>query len=318
MIERGSENMSRIGKFWTDSVAYVALVLGAGISIAGNVADTYRVRGAATDNLDLIMAALWPALVVLMVEIFVSARWVGLGRSMQVLRWAGCLSIGLMAMRVSWVHLNDLMLSRGQAEDVATLGPLAIDALAIMATALILAGRGQVDRPALTFDYPRPIGPMPAPFRVTVERTDVQPETIDLPQRQARPVATQADADETAAILADPVAYLGRTSVADEAQSYLDRLSTELDASTTPAHPIEVNPVSPAPRTSEVKPEAIPAEAKIMLAHWSLTGPDRRPTATDRNELLAAEFGVSTRTVRRWAKSIDATQAAVDAEAATA
>jgi hypothetical protein len=58
-----------------------------------------------------------------------------------LLRWLGTLSIGGMAMRVSWVHLNDLMASRGQKADVAILGPLAIDCLAIMATALILAGR---------------------------------------------------------------------------------------------------------------------------------------------------------------------------------
>jgi hypothetical protein len=133
--------VTRIGKFWTDAVAYVALVLGSGVSIAGNVADTYRTRGAATDGLDLFLAAFWPATVVLTVELFVNKRWVGLAWPMQVLRWAGCIAIGGMAMRVSWVHLNDLMASRGQKADVAILGPLAIDALAIMATALILAGR---------------------------------------------------------------------------------------------------------------------------------------------------------------------------------
>lgn len=133
--------MTRIGKFWTDAVAYIALTLGSGVSIAGNVADTYRTRGAATDGLDLFLAAFWPATVVLTVELFVNKRWVGLAWPMQILRWAGCIAIGGMAMRVSWVHLNDLMASRGQKADVAILGPLAIDALAIMATALILAGR---------------------------------------------------------------------------------------------------------------------------------------------------------------------------------
>jgi hypothetical protein len=276
MIERGSENMSKVGKFWTDSVAYVALVLGAGISIAGNVMDTYRIRGEAVDTLDLAMAALWPALVVLMVEIFVSARWIGLGRSMQTLRWVGCLAIGTMAMRVSWVHLNDLMLSRGQKTDVAILGPLAIDALAIMATALILAGRGQV----------APVAP-----RMTVERTDTQPEIVDPPEWQTRPAP----------------------SVADEASHYLERLSTELDATTTPAVPLDVRPVSPAPSRNEVKPESVPDRAKVYLAAWSLTEPGRRPTATDRNTLLATEFGVSTRTVRRWATALDETQSERDA-----
>lgn len=136
--------MTKLGKLWTDSTAYLALILGAGLSIAGNVADTYRTRGQAVDTLDIVMAVAWPALVVLMVEIFVSSRWAGLEWPMQVLRWAGTLAIGGMAMRVSWVHLNDLMASRGQKVDVAILGPMAIDLLAIMATALILAGRRTV------------------------------------------------------------------------------------------------------------------------------------------------------------------------------
>lgn len=140
--------MSKIGQLWTNSVAYVALMIGAGLSIAGNVADTFRTRGTATDSLDVILAIAWPALVVLMVELFVSTRWIGTGRSMQVIRWIGTIGIGLMAMRVSWVHLNDLLLSRGQAGDVAFIGPLAIDSLAIMATALILSGRVARDIPA--------------------------------------------------------------------------------------------------------------------------------------------------------------------------
>lgn len=136
--------MSKIGKLWTDSTAYLALIIGAGLSIAGNVADTYRTRGQSTDALDIVMAIAWPALVVLMVHMFVSSRWVGQGWPMQILRWAGTLAIGGMAMLVSWIHLNDLMSSRGQVEVVATCGPLAIDLLAIMATALILAGRRTV------------------------------------------------------------------------------------------------------------------------------------------------------------------------------
>ena len=145
--------MTRIGKFWTDAVAYIALTLGSGVSIAGNVADTYRTRGAATDGLDLFLAAFWPATVVLTVELFVNKRWLNLAWPMQVLRWTGCVAIGGMAMRVSWVHLNDLMASRGQKADVAILGPLAIDALAIMATALILAGRRGHGHVATTRDH---------------------------------------------------------------------------------------------------------------------------------------------------------------------
>src|SRR6188768_2603205 len=117
--------MTKLGKLWTDSIAYLALTIGAGLSIAGNVADTARTRGQDMDTLDIVMAVSWPVLVVLMVEIFVSTRWTGLSWPMQVLRWLGTVAIGGMAMRVSWVHLNDLMLSRDQKVDVAILGPLA-------------------------------------------------------------------------------------------------------------------------------------------------------------------------------------------------
>src|ERR1044072_8618122 len=48
---------------WTDSVAYIALLASAGLSLAGNVADTYRVRGQDTDVLDIWLAITWPMLV---------------------------------------------------------------------------------------------------------------------------------------------------------------------------------------------------------------------------------------------------------------
>lgn len=163
-----SSTSTRIGQLWTDSVAYVALFTGAGLSIAGNVANVVRTRGVQVDTLDVVLAVAFPALVVLMVEVFVSSRWRGLSWPMQVLRWLGTVSIGAVAMRVSWVHLNELMLSRGQAQDVATLGPLAIDFLAIMATALILAGRGR----AVVLDIPVDTAPVQA---------DVRPVQVDAP-----------------------------------------------------------------------------------------------------------------------------------------
>lgn len=262
--------MTKLGQIWTDSVAYVALILGAGLSIAGNVADTYRTRQGATDVLDIVMAVAWPALVILMVEIFVSARWTGLGWPMQVLRWLGTLSIGAMAMRVSWVHLNDLMSSRGQETDVAVLGPLAIDALAIMATALILAGRGQVN-PVVSVG--QRIGDTLDTFAARQDMTT-----------WTGPVASEADAKLSADIMANPMSYVsagqdtdtdvaltdtdtqdlsdvqaaadralsvsGR-EMADEAETWLSRLSVSgLDTTTTPAVPVVSGPVTPrTPRT---------------------------------------------------------------------
>lgn len=207
--------MSKLGKIWTDSVAYVALIIGAGLSVAGNIVDTFRVRGQATDVLDIVMAAAWPGLVVLMVELFVSSRWTGQRWPLQVVRWAGTVAIGAIAMRVSWVHLNDLMASRGQKADVAILGPLAIDLLAIMATAMILAGRTMPDRAG-----------------------------------QSRTVATEP-AVRTASTAGHPDAGQLDT-LADEASSYLERMAMAVSGPSVLPVPVSPAPARAprGPRTS--------------------------------------------------------------------
>jgi hypothetical protein len=258
--------MTRIGKFWTDSVAYVALALGAGLSIAGNVADTYRVREHLTDELDIVMAVAWPALVVLMVEIFVSTRWRGLGLAMQCLRWLGCVSIGAMAMTVSWVHLNDLMASRGQMAIVAILGPLAIDALAIMATALILAGRGhsgQVD---------------------TREDTTTPVQDIDVDRVVDKHLAGWDMALATE--MAEDMDALARERVRPVDQWTLEAVQ-------------DIRPVSPAP----VRPESVPAEARILFEAWATAGAGRPPVG-EADRAVAAAAGVTPRSARRWRTSL--------------
>jgi len=132
---------TRLGQLWTAGIAYVALAVGAGLSIMYNVVDTMAVRAEALDVYDVITAVAAPAIVILMVEMFVSKIWVGQTWQIQVIRWLATVAIGGVAMRTSWTHGHDFMARRGQASDVATLWPLAIDLLAIMATALILAGR---------------------------------------------------------------------------------------------------------------------------------------------------------------------------------
>lgn len=122
-------------------MAYLALAIGAGLSITFNVVDTLDTRGAAVDRWDIVTAVAFPSIVVLMVEMFVSQRWTGQGRPMQVIRWTGTLTIGGIAMLVSWTHGHDFLSTRGQSPAVSIAGPLSIDLLAIMATALILSGR---------------------------------------------------------------------------------------------------------------------------------------------------------------------------------
>lgn len=139
--------MRRLSTLWSNAIAYIALLTGSGLSVAGNVADTFRTRGPATDALDIILAGAWPILVILTIEIFVSSRWARTP-AFQALRWFGCLAVGNLAMLVSWLHLHDLMASRGQLPLVAMAGPLAIDSLAIMATGLIVSTRGRLAKVA--------------------------------------------------------------------------------------------------------------------------------------------------------------------------
>lgn len=292
---------TKAGQIWTDSVAYVALGLGAATSMAGNAANVLRVRGDATDGLDLFLAVFFPGLVVLMVEVFVSSRWRGLHWSMQVLRWLGCAAVTAVAMRVSWVHLHALMLSRGQEADVAILGPLAIDFLAIMATALILAGRGRSVPAASVSRTTAPAGRHNFLDTLAAADSGQEPtlpvQDMPAPVRVDMPVATQADADESADIMANPSAYLdvSRTTVADEARTWLDTLAAA-DGGQEPTLPV---PVSPAP-ASRAKLDTIPDTAKELYLAWTRADESERPRVGQADMLVAAEHGVSTRTARGW------------------
>jgi hypothetical protein len=262
--------IEKLSKFWSGAIAYVALLSGAGLSVAGNVADTFRVRGLSTDTLDIVLAAAWPLLVLLTIELFVSRRWSG-QIGFQVLRWVGCLAIGSMAMMSSWVHLHDLLSVRGQIGFVATGGPLAIDGMAIMATGLLLSTRGKL---------------------ATVTKLATAPAYNGAPY-----VATEADVAESEA------AFRGEYSPVDEATGYLDRLATELDSTTTPAAPMDVHPVSGPPalaRSNEVKPETVPDEIAFWIKAWEATDSPDRMKLKDLYEWLAGETGRSVRTIRRY------------------
>lgn len=145
--------MTTLGKLWTAGIAYVALAVGAGLSIMYNVLQTITIRGPELQVWDIVTAVAMPGLVVLMVELFVSTLWIGQPWYVQgAVRWLACVTIGGVAMRASWTHGHAWMLGHGHAPDVAVMWPLAIDLLAVLATALLLAGRrtGQVDTTADT------------------------------------------------------------------------------------------------------------------------------------------------------------------------
>lgn len=282
--------MNKITKAWTYGVAYLSLAVGSGVSISGNIADTYRVAGSVgrtPDGLDIAISAFWPAAVLLAIEMFVSRLWPRTA-PMQAVRWLGSLGIGFVAMYVSWHHLADLLTNRGQDGIVAGLGPLAIDGLAIMATGLILSSRGHkiVD----TVATPRPAGlanlftPPPVPYLAT---SDTAAATVHLDNS----TATYTPAD-------NPVATYA--TVADEAMSYLDSLATRIgDVDSTPAVPVSGPPALS--RSNEVKPDSVPTGAVMAFQAWLMLESDEsRLTPGARNEFIAEAYNVSVRTARRW------------------
>jgi hypothetical protein len=295
--------MTTLTKFWTASIAYVALAVGAGLSIMYNVVDTMQVRGAELDIFDVITAVAAPAIVVLMVEMFVSRIWVGQPWHIQVVRWLATLAIGGVAMRTSWTHGHDFMASRGQAEDVAMLWPLAIDLLAIMATALILAGRrGQLatgqsvgQRVAMAMDA-LATGEYQDGHVATDTDSDGQPgrgqmaTDLDVAMEQAYAVAMATDWDADLRQWQEGAARAIRESgqeLAEEAEQYVANVASQDLPKRRPAV---------VPGDSLAVYRSVPVEARELLVNWdgqSLTGPEV-------DELLAAHFNRSLRTVRRW------------------
>lgn len=291
----------KLGKIWTDSVAYVMLLVGAGLSILFNVVNTLAARGVLVDWVDWVVAIGAPSLVVGMVEMFVNDRWTGQPWYMQVLRWLGTLAIGGVAMRMSWTHGHALLLSRGQTSDVAVLFPLAIDFLAIMATALILSGRGH-----------RGVSSVQAEPMGTVQDTPV-----DSVQAEPMTYATEADVQESEAafrgdlsnrvdIPLDEVTWtapadvptFGVQNVPDTLPSWMDGLADRttgggyVQAAPLPQRP----PVVPGREGAGRLGDAERAEIRELTAVGREHG---MYLVGEIRELLAAWYGVSVKTIQR-------------------
>jgi hypothetical protein len=175
---------------------------------------------------------------------------------------------------VSWVHLHDLLDSRGQILPVATGGPLAIDGMAIMATGLLLSTRGL--------------------RRLATMATD----TPILTQANVPVAYFAGDVDE--AWMADVEAE-HRERASRPGDDLFARLEQELGGGSTPAVP--VIPVSGPPalaRSNEVKPESVPATAVELFRAWLEAPATDRPTAGTMHALVAGAHEVSPRTARRW------------------
>lgn len=127
------------GRAW----AYVGAGLGAGVSVAANVAHSYVPPPGAplgwephTGSVGL--SAFWPVAVLVAVEILARVPWPA-GARWVLVRWAGLVPVAVVAAVVSYRHLSALLAWYGDDPLTAALGPLAVDGLMVMATAALIA-----------------------------------------------------------------------------------------------------------------------------------------------------------------------------------
>jgi hypothetical protein len=131
------------------------------------------------------------------------------------------------------------------------------------------------------------------------------PLAVDLTMAMATLALNRVGQARTVDLEPVPAAVLPAGDI-EPTNSWLERmdiLASEMDTDTTPAYPLEINPVSGPPalaRSNEVKAESIPEDVALMIKTWGHADKDSRPAAGVMAELLAADSGRSPRTIRRW------------------
>ena len=127
------------GRGW----AYLGISLGGVVSIAANVAHSYVPPAGAPDGWTppagaVVSAFFWPIFLFVALEILARTRW---PHSIWwfLLRFAGLLPVALVAGVVSYRHLAGLLAFYGEDPLTATIGPLAVDGLMVVATGALIA-----------------------------------------------------------------------------------------------------------------------------------------------------------------------------------
>jgi hypothetical protein len=168
------------GRGW----AYVGAGLGAIVSVAANVAHSYVPPTGAPDGWSpqggaVVGAIFWPVALIVAVEILARVPW-PTGRKWWWLRFGGLLPVAAVAALVSYRHLSGLLRFYGEDGITATLGPLAVDGLMVVATgALLVTAR----RTAAVADTAPAVTGSPADVTVTA------PEPPPAPSVDAKPAA---------------------------------------------------------------------------------------------------------------------------------
>jgi hypothetical protein len=162
------------GRSW----AYLGALVGAGVSVAANVAHSYVPPADARPSWSphtgaVVGAVFWPLALLVAIEVLARVAWPAGGRWLLV-RFGGLGPVATVAAVVSYRHLSGLLSFYGEDAITATVGPLAVDGLMVMATGALLATRpGGVDaRPA-----PSAKRTTPATSSAADTASDSQPDT---------------------------------------------------------------------------------------------------------------------------------------------
>jgi hypothetical protein len=130
---------SSAGRGW----AYAGALLGAGVSVAANVAHSYVPPADAGPAWSphtgaVVGAVFWPVALLVAIEVLARVPWPNAAR-WTVVRFGGLGPVAIVAAVVSYRHLSGLLSYYGEDGITSTVGPLAVDGLMVMATGALLA-----------------------------------------------------------------------------------------------------------------------------------------------------------------------------------
>jgi hypothetical protein len=151
------------GRGW----AYTGTALGGLASLAANVAHCYLAPAGAPaawkpETGAVLAATFWPVAVFIAVEILARTEWPA-GRWWRLARFGGVLPVALVAAVVSYRHLSGLLRHYGEDPLTATIGPIAVDGLMVMAAAALMAARPGAAKPEPEAEPVHESLPEPAP-----------------------------------------------------------------------------------------------------------------------------------------------------------
>jgi hypothetical protein len=155
-------------------------MLGGAVSIAANVAHSYvppadEAAGWGPPSGAVLGAVFWPVALFVAIEILARTPWRP-GWRWLALRLGGLLPVAVVAAVVSYRHLAGLLAYYREDPLTATIGPLAVDGLMVMATAALIAtsGRYRSTTEAAASPDPEPAQTYTPRQRRTGTRTDAE------------------------------------------------------------------------------------------------------------------------------------------------